>query len=152
MKIRTGFVSNSSSSSFIVTDTSKLNDAIKIIEDNKPRIDYYIFKNKLYTNYIYDGCDTYNEIYNNDLFTEYDVGNSTPYNEEEFVEVDGELGLDSVFINREDLTDEDLIELGQAPYQVSSKLYFRVKKFLEDKNNTEKFITDLEKIMNYEDE
>lgn len=130
MKIRLGFVSNSSSSSFIVKDKDKFEEAKKFLNDI--RQDYYIFKDVLYTPFISDGLDEYVDICHNQIFDNLHEGNhGCPYDETEYVEVEGEIGRDSIWIPRENLTDEDLIELGQAPYYISSKLYFTCKDFFE---------------------
>ena len=135
MKIRLGFVSNSSSSSFIVKDKSKFEEAKKFLNDI--RQDYYIFKDVLYTPFISDGLDEYVDICHNQIFDSLHEGShGYPYDETEYVEVEGEIGRDSIWIPRENLTDEDLIELGQAPYYISSKMYFEVEKFLKLENPT----------------
>ena len=134
MKIRNGFISNSSSSSFIITNQKYFDKVKEILEDCKE--DYYIFKNVLYTSFISE-----DKIYSNleSLATDEIEGNigGPPYgDEEDWIEVEGEIGRESVWLPRQNLTDEDLIKLGKAPYYISSKMYFEVEKFMKIVNPT----------------
>lgn len=99
MKIRNGFVSNSSSSSFIVRNKEK-QVVMKELIDNCGFADYYELDNVLYTSFISDGRDEYVDFYK---FSdgEIDGNHNSPYDENEFVEFEGERGVNSVWIEKE---------------------------------------------------
>lgn len=129
MKIRAGFVSNSSSSSFIVTNKKNWERVKEILKET--REDYYIFKDVLYTSPVYEN-DYYKELQK--LSSEERVGEigGSPYgNEDEYVEIDGERGVETVWIERNKFTDKDLIEFGKAPYYLSSMLYLVVQRYFD---------------------
>ena len=93
MKYRSSFVSNSSSSSFIITNDDKKELVKKIINESETPADYYELDGTLYTSIIYDG-DT--ELYNrlSDLAdNEVSTGHSTPYDEENFMNLRVNVGL-----------------------------------------------------------
>jgi len=75
MKVRNGFVSNSSSSSFIISyKNCKTEELMNTIFDNNPKMDEFIkdedeFKEYVKQNYVFDEDD--NEIFN--TFLESDV-------------------------------------------------------------------------------
>ncbi len=115
MKIRSNYVSNSSSSSFIVEKdlTSKGLPCLQLTEEQKKRINGSKFlgeiieldltKNYWLTPYIYDGNDRYDEIKKSANAIEYDEGEMSemPYNDiyyNEYV-IDGDT---SIFIKKED--------------------------------------------------
>ena len=92
MKYRSSFVSNSSSSSFIITNKDKQDLVRKIIDEADVCADYLELDGTLYTSIIYDG-DT--ELYNrlSDLAdNEVSTGHSTPYDEDEFYEFQDKYG------------------------------------------------------------
>ena len=154
MKIRTGFVSNSSSSSFVITNKDNFEKVKKILEET--REDYYIFKDVLYTS----------PIYENAYFSELEKLSSderegeiagAPYGDiDDYIEVEGELGYDSVWLDIKDMTDDDLIEFGQAPYYLSSKLYLACKEYFDSTDKTEDdlydFVNKLKNIYEGEDD
>lgn len=155
MKIRNGFVSNSSSSSFIITDKNNFEKVKDILKDT--RRDYYIFKDVLYTSSV---CEDELEKQLTPLASDTldcELG-GRPYGDyDEYVEIDGEIGRDYVYIPREACTDEDLIKFGQAPYWMSSKLYLACKNYFdneEEKTDDDRwdFFNKLRAIYNYEDE
>ena len=130
MKIRNGFISNSSSSSFVVTNKDNWNRVIEILKETKE--DYYIFKDVLYTSPIYEN-DYLSEL--EKLSSDERAGEigGSPYGDwDEFVEVEGVLGRESIYLEIKDMTDDDLIKFGQAPYYISSKLYLEVKRFFDN--------------------
>jgi len=115
MKIRSNYVSNSSSSSFIVEKdlTSKGLPCLQLTEEQKKRINGSKFlgeiieldltKNYWLTPYIYDGNDRYDETIKTANAIEYDNGemSETPYNDiyyNKYV-IDGDI---SIFIKKED--------------------------------------------------
>lgn len=91
-KIRTGFVSNSSSSSFVITDKNNFDEAKSIL---KYGLDYYELNDKLYTSTISDCRYEY-----------YDISNISEHSYEylenslEWVGVEGERGVDTVYVPR----------------------------------------------------
>lgn len=114
MKIRQGFVSNSSSSSFVINDKNNMKSAIQILEEIEE--DYYILDDTLYTSFIGDGCEEYS-----DLFAlcddSIDGGHCCPYNEEDFVEVEGIMGVSSVYIPMSATDKQKIIdEVGKQLY------------------------------------
>ena len=124
MKIRTGFISNSSSSSFIIKDKTKQEQAKKILESCYG--DYYIFKDVMYTSFVSDCSESYSELSklkDDDVDGDYD----TPYDSDEFLEVEGIRGICSVWLDKQTLTDEDLLSLGAVPIGIAEKLYRYVK-------------------------
>ena len=152
MKIRHGFVSNSSSSSFVIKNSENF-EKVKELLEQYCFADYKIYKDVMYTSMISDGSDIHFDIA--DLCDEEHEGDGY---EDDFLMVEGECGKEDVPIPRDNLTDEDMIELGAAPYYISSKLYFAVKKFFEEETNevytirVNEFINKLKDIMEYEDE
>lgn len=91
-KIRTGFVSNSSSSSFVITDKNNFDEAKSIL---KHGLDYYELNDKLYTSRISDCRDEYYSI--SDISEK-----SYGYLEDDldWVGVEGERGVDAVYVPR----------------------------------------------------
>lgn len=132
MKIRTGFVSNSSSSSFILKDKNNWDKVINLIKESCE--DYYIFKDTLYTSYIGDCSDYYTNI-GNLADEEIAGGHGYPYCEDEFVELDGVRGVESVWIPKEALSESDYIELKLAPPILSNKMYFMLDSFFKNFRN-----------------
>lgn len=111
MKLRTGFVSNSSSSSFVVRNKENIKKFEEIFNNHQIYCgDYYEFNGVLYTSPISDGLDEFNYIY--DLADEsIPMAFSGPYDEEDYVEVEGVLGVSSVYIpmsatNKQNIIDE----------------------------------------------
>ena len=95
MKIRSGFVSNSSSSSFIITGKDNISKAIDLINNCKEGyFDYYLVNSKLYTCCIHESYDFYNTIY--DLANDNIGHHGGPYDDEE--EVEGDRGVTSVYV------------------------------------------------------
>lgn len=92
MKVRNGFVSNSSSSSFIITNKENFDMAKNIL---KCGLDYYELNDKLYTSRI---SDCLNEYYSISDISEKSYG----YLEDDldWIAVEGERGLDTVYVPR----------------------------------------------------
>lgn len=105
MKLRNGFVSNSSSSSFIIADNKKIEKVKDILNKDEDKImaDYYEFEGKLYTSIIPDCVGVYSEIYELS-FEAIDTGHSYPYNEEDFIEFEGDRGVSTVYIPKNIIT------------------------------------------------
>lgn len=109
MKIRNGFVSNSSSSSFIVSNKDVFENFIDKIK-NTYGADYYILDDILYTSCISDCLDNFNEIY--DLADDsISTGFDYPYDIDNFVELEGILGINSVYIEKGRF--KDLLEINK---------------------------------------
>lgn len=119
MKLRDGFVSNSSSSSFIIRDKSKFDEVISLLPYNN---DYYIYNDVLYTTFISDDYDEYGDLCK--LADEQVYGgHGYPYDETQFIEVTGVKG-ETVYIDKYRLTDEERIELGKDfKARVKAELY-----------------------------
>ena len=122
MKIRNGFVSNSSSSSFVIKGKEKQDEAIEILKQIY-NADYYIHNDILYTSYISDCIDR--ELFSKlDKLSVEDVsGDYGPYEPDDFVEVEGIMGINSVWLDKQILSDKDLISLGHVPTHIAEKLY-----------------------------
>lgn len=131
MKIRNGFVSNSSSSSFVI-QSNKANETKEFLQGLDR--DYYEIGGNIYTEMVYDGDDDYDNIYKylgeNDLSHDTIEGNNEPYDSYNYLEVEGECGSSSVFIPKDVAEENGLIANSQKQYE----LYLAVKKFI-DKND-----------------
>ena len=98
MKVRNGFVSNSSSSSFIISGDN-IKKAQELI-DAKGGYDYYELDGKLYTSFISDCDDFYNKM--SELTDETIEGShGSPYDEDAFVELEGDRGFGCVYIKKD---------------------------------------------------
>lgn len=98
MKYRLGFVSNSSSSSFIITNSDNINKAMKLIQGTG--YDYYVLNDKLYTSDVSDSTVVWNELY--DLTTEDKNLEEFEKNTIYWLPIEGELGCDTVYVPREE--------------------------------------------------
>lgn len=126
MKIRSGFVSNSSSSSFIISDKENMEQVVKLINNNASYFaDYYILNDILYTSFIGDYSDFYFEI-SRLSDGQIEGGHSGPYSEEDFIEFEGDRGVTSVYIPREAC--KNVVE---AENQIKDKLYKFIKGWIE---------------------
>ena len=85
MKIRTSFVSNSSSSSFIISNNESKEIVKQLLMDNG--YDYYELDGVLYTSFIGDCSDLYSEIYNLTIDDTIDGSHDFPYDEDNFFEL-----------------------------------------------------------------
>lgn len=96
MKYRNGFVSNSSSSSFIITNKENF-DAVKDILKNG--FDYYELNGKLYTSPIHDCYDEYYKI--SELNED---GDCHEYLEDNYswISVEGERGMSTVYLPKKE--------------------------------------------------
>lgn len=123
MKIRNGFVSNSSSSSFVIYNPQKQEKVMDII-NNVGCYDFYELDGVLYTSFISDASDTYGEI--SELADEsYDGSHGTPYDEADYVEFEGDRGFDSVYIPKSKC--KDVVE---AENRIKDLLYEYVRNYI----------------------
>lgn len=126
MKIRSGFVSNSSSSSFIITGKDNISKAIDLINNCKEGyFDYYLINSKLYTCCIHDSYDFYNTI--GDLASNEIEHHGGPYDDEK--EVEGDRGVTSVYIPKYEFARKN-----EDKSRVKDELYSLCKKWVYDNN------------------
>lgn len=117
-KIRTGFVSNSSSSSFVITDKNNFDEAKSIL---KYGLDYYELNDKLYTSTISDCRNEY-----------YDISNISEHSYEylenslDWVGVEGERGVDTVYVPR-----TEYFKYIRYDSKMAEEVLCRVKQFIE---------------------
>lgn len=124
MKIRSGFVSNSSSSSFIITGKDNISKAIDLINNCKDGyFDYYLINSKLYTSCIYDGYDFYDTI--GDLASDEIEHHGGPYDDEK--EVEGDRGVSTVYIPKYEFARKN-----EDKSRVKDELYSLCKKWVYD--------------------
>lgn len=100
MKIRQGFVSNSSSSSFVISDKDNIEKAKSMLQGTGH--DYYELNDKLYTSQISDCSDLYGVI--SELSdTSYDYCELS-YNSS-WIDIEGELGCTEVYLPKREYLD-----------------------------------------------
>lgn len=133
MKYRTGFVSNSSSSSFIITGKENIKKAKEMLQDC--RYDYYEYNDKLYTQDISDWSDIYESLQEID-HDSYDSWGS------ERVDIEGELGIGTVSLPKDVAKSAGLYNNKE-----SSEAYQEVKNFIKKhKIKFDEMIYDTDKI------
>lgn len=124
MKFRQSFVSNSSSSSFIITGKNNISKAIDLINNCKEGyFDYYLINSKLYTSPIsnyYVFWDTINDLASDEI--EHHGG---PYDDEK--EVEGDRGVTSVYIPKYEFARKN-----EDKSRVKDELYSLCKKWVYD--------------------
>lgn len=124
MKFRQSFVSNSSSSSFIITGKDNISKAIDLIDNCKESyFDYYLINSKLYTCCIHGSYDFYNTI--GDLASDEIEHHGGPYDDEK--EVEGDRGVASVYVPK-----YEFIKEGKDKSRVKDELYSLCKKWVYD--------------------
>ena len=124
MKIRSGFVSNSSSSSFIITGKDNISKAIDLINNCKEGyFDYYLINSKLYTSPISDCYVFWDTI--KDLSTKDLEHHGSPYDNEK--EVEGDRGVTSVYVPKYEFFKKD-----EDKRRVKDELYSLCKKWVYD--------------------
>lgn len=110
MKIRNGFVSNSSSSSFVIKDIKNQEQVKKIIDNYQEEIvDYYEINGILVTSYIPDCLELYEQISRLSDASSYGQLNEEPYSDlddEDFkyVIVEGDRGCKAVYLSKNLIT------------------------------------------------
>ena len=124
MKIRSGFVSNSSSSSFIITGKDNISKAIDLINNCKEGyFDYYLINSKLYTCCIHESYDFYDTI--GDLASDEIEHHGDPYDDEK--EVEGDRGVRSVYVPKYEFARKN-----EDKSRVKDELYSLCKKWVYD--------------------
>lgn len=124
MKFRQSFVSNSSSSSFIITGKDNISKAIDLINNCKEGyFDYYLINSKLYTCCIHDSYDFYNTI--GDLASDEIEHHGGPYDNEK--EVEGDRGVSAVYIPKYEFARKN-----EDKSRVKDELYSLCKKWVYD--------------------
>ena len=124
MKFRQSFVSNSSSSSFIITGKDNISKAIDLINNCKEGYyDYYLINSKLYTSPISNDYDFWYTI--KDLSAEDLEHHGGPYDDEK--EVEGDRGITSVYVPKYEFSKKD-----ENKSRVKDELYSLCKKWVYD--------------------
>lgn len=108
MKIRNGFVSNSSSSSFIITNKENIDKAKELINSDEYIADYYELNGKLYTSYISDCTELYGKISELAEYDNYGTMCGEPYTLYDesnygYIQLEGERGCKTVYINQQNI-------------------------------------------------
>ena len=140
MKLRSGFVSNSSSSSFIIDNIEQNKEAkenfIELCE--KHNMDYLIRNNNLYTQFISYDYDFFSEFCDKGATREIEGSHGGPYDEDYFV------GVEDVWIPIEDLSEEDYKELKLPCPSVLKEIYYTVEKYLKKEITAEELEEEVE--------
>ena len=97
MKIRTSFVSNSSSSSFIISNKDNVDKVKSMLQGTG--YDYYELNGKLYTSQISDCSDLYNDIYD---FSDTSYDSHEQSYSSSWIDIEGELGCEEVYLPKEE--------------------------------------------------
>lgn len=132
MKYRQGFVSNSSSSSFIVKDSKHFDECKQIL--NKLHEDCYLYNDILYTSFISDmhDEDEYYELKRNPIFDRlHEGGHGQPYTEEAYYCVDGMLGNKEVYIPYDRLNEEDKSKIISLSPDLCRECMFELAQMLD---------------------
>lgn len=119
MKVRNGFVSNSSSSSFIIVGDN-IPKAKELIENAKNGHDYYELDGVLYTSIISDGEDLYSSL-SNISAEDVSCGHSYPYDEDYFFEFEGDRGCETVWIEKDRVLSSDKSKFYQELLALDNK-------------------------------
>lgn len=120
MKLRTSFVSNSFSSSFIITDKNNFDKVKEILKDNC--YDWYELNDTLYTSRISD-CneDAYNSV------SELSSGDMDCISSWETIEIEGERGIDEIILPK-----DEYLNTFKSDTSVTKHVYQIVKKFMDE--------------------
>jgi hypothetical protein len=139
MKIRTGFVSNSSSSSFIISNKNNIEEVKSMLQGTG--YDYYELNGKLYTSQISDCSDLYNDIYD---FSDTSYDSHEQSYSSSWIDIEGELGCEEVYLPKEEYLKTIKIDDDKA-----TSLLLLAKDFII-KNNI-KNVYNVEDDLSYED-
>lgn len=124
MKFRQSFVSNSSSSSFIITGKNNISKAIDLINNcEEGYFDYYLINSKLYTSPISDSYYFYITI--SDLASDEIEHHGGVYDDEK--EVEGDRGVTSVYVPKYEFFKKD-----EDKRRIKDELYSLCKKWVYD--------------------
>ena len=97
MKIRTSFVSNSSSSSFIISNKDNIEKVKSMLQGTG--YDYYELNGKLYTSQMSDCSDLYNDIYD---FSDTSYDSHEQSYSSSWIDIEGELGCEEVYLPKKE--------------------------------------------------
>jgi hypothetical protein len=139
MKIRTSFVSNSSSSSFIISNKDNIEQVKSMLQGTG--YDYYELNGKLYTSQISDCSDLYNDIYD---FSDTSYDSHEQSYSSSWIDIEGELGCEEVYLPKEEYLKTIKIDDDKA-----TSLLLLAKDFII-KNNI-KNVYNVEDDLSYED-
>lgn len=139
MKIRSGFVSNSSSSSFIIYDKENQKKVMDIL-DKEGDLDYYELDGTLYTCFISDCNDIYSTI---SKLADDDVSgqlNGKPYDLYDdnctSIEFEGDRGVTSVYIDKSIVQGSERAKMWQELLALHNpeveKVLKKYKRFIQD--------------------
>lgn len=127
MKLRLSFVSNSSSSSFIIMGDDNINKVKELLQDTGH--DFYELGDKLYTSWVNDCSDYYDEL--SDLCIQsYDsyMQEYTP----SWIKTEGELGCEAVYLPTDEYIQK--VATNTSKNTKSENLYLLVKDFINIHN------------------
>ena len=131
-KIRQGFVSNSSSSSFIISNKDNIEKAKSMLQGTG--YDYYELNDKLYTSQISDCSDLYGVI--SELSdTSYDSGEQSCSSS--WIDIEGELGCEEVYLPKREYLDTIKIDDDKATSLLLLTKDFIIKNNIENVYNVE---------------
>jgi len=152
MKYRQSFVSNSSSSSFILKDSRKFPEIKEFL--NACKEDCYIYRGILYTTFVSDMKDEYIELKRNPYLEVIDEGgHGYPYKDEDYIKLDGLLGNKDVYISKNLIKEEDYPELIGISPKDAFDFYIYAKSLIEqDIESPEDMIQDFKRILRIQDE
>lgn len=142
-KIRQGFVSNSSSSSFIISNKDNIEKTKSTLQGTG--YDYYELNGKLYTSQISDCSDLYNDIYDfsDTSYDSYEQSYSSSW-----IDIEGELGCEEVYLPKEEYLKTIKIDDDKATSLLLLAKDFIVKNNIENVYNIEDNL-DYDTIVNF---
>lgn len=132
MKIRACFVSNSSSSSFVISNKDNIEKAKSTIQGTG--YDYYELNGKLYTSQISDCSDLYNAIYD---FSDTSYDSHEQSYSSSWIDIEGELGCEEVYLPKKEYLKTIKIDDDKATSLLLLTKDFIIKNNIENVYNVE---------------